>query len=230
MLSNVKHNMILKQDVVEIKSVIKYFCPQLLDELAGLQEGIKYPESDILRLFGGYNMPILEMGCTSFITSDYYVRNYDFSPHIYDSTFVIQRHDEGNWICGNSELMLGRLDGMNHYGLTCGLHFVNNNPYEKGFIGSTIVRIILEMCKNVEEAIELLNELPHAAGYNYSLVDNNGNFAVFEASPNMKNIYRRKESLSCVNMFQTSEMKSYNRKNIDSSLNRLEALSHFAIS
>src|SRR5699024_4870696 len=73
MLSNIKENSILKQDTKEIRSVLKYFCPQLLDELKGLQEGIGYRENDVLRLFGGYDMPILEMGCTCFITSDYYV-------------------------------------------------------------------------------------------------------------------------------------------------------------
>lgn len=224
-LSNIKGNSFLKQNTEEIRSVLKYFCPQLLDELEGLQEGTGYPENDVLRLFGGYDMPLLEMGCTSFITSDYYVRNYDFSPDIYDGTFIVQRHDENNWICGNSELMLGRLDGMNHNGLACGLHFVNNDPNKKGFIGSAIVRIILEICKNVEEAIALLKELPHAASYNYSLVDRNGDFAIFEASPYETNIYRERESLSCVNIFQTSKMETYNRKNVDSSLDRLEALS-----
>lgn len=228
MLSKIKDVSVLNQDTKEIINVIKSFCPQLLDELKGLQEGIKYTESDVLRLFGGYDMPLLEMGCTSFITSDYYVRNYDFSPYIYDGTFVIQRHEEDNWTCGNSELMLGRLDGMNHHGLTCGLHFVNNKTHKKGFIGSTIVRIILEMCKHVEEAIDLLKELPHAASYNYSLVDRNGGFAVFEASPGMTNIHREKKSLSCVNMFQTGKMEPFNRKNIDSSLDRLEALSHIS--
>ena len=228
MLSKIKGISILDQDTEEIRNILMYFCPQLLDELKGLQEGIKYKESDVLRLFGGYDMPLLEMGCTSFITSDYYVRNYDFSPIIYDGTFVIQRHHENKWICGNSELMLGRLDGMNHSGLTCGLHFVNNDPHKKGFIGSTIVRIILEMCENVEEAIDLLKELPHAASYNYSLVDRNGSFAVFEASPDMTNIHREETSLSCVNMFQTEKMETYNQTNVDSSLDRLEALSHLS--
>lgn len=134
MISKIKGMSILNQDTEEIKDILNYFCPKLLDELSGLQEGLKYTESDVLRLFGGYDMPLLEMGCTSFITSDYYVRNYDFSPYIYDSTFVIQRHHENHWICGNSELMLGRLDGMNHNGLTCGLHFVNNDPQKKGLL------------------------------------------------------------------------------------------------
>ncbi|MCM3758242.1 C45 family peptidase [Sporosarcina aquimarina] len=228
MLSGFKENLSLEQNTKEIKNTLKVFCPNLLDELNGLQEGLKYTESDALKLFGGYDMPILEMGCTSFITSDYYVRNYDFSPLIYDGSFVIQRHKENDWTCGNSELVVGRLDGMNHNGLTCGLHFVNNDLHKKGFIGSTIVRIVLEMCKTVEEALDLLKELPHAASYNYSLADRYGNFAVFEASPEKTNTHREKESLSCVNMFQTDKMQSYNRANVYSSLERMEALSQIS--
>lgn len=228
MLSKIKRIGNLDQDTREIRNKLTYFCPPLLDELKGLQEGMKYTEVDTLRLFGGYDMPLLEMGCTSFVTSDFYVRNYDFSPDIYDSTFIIQKHSEVNWVCGNSELILGRLDGMNNNGLTCGLHFVNNDSYSKGFLGSTIVRIVLEMCKNVGEAVDLLKELPHAASYNYSLVDRNGSFAVFEASPVSHNVLREKSSLSCVNMFQTDIMKPHNQPNIDSSLDRLEALSHLS--
>lgn len=168
------------------------------------------------------------MGCTSLMTSDYYVRNYDFSPYIYDGTFVIQKNDKGQWLCGNTELMLGRLDGMNKHGLSCGLHFVNNNPHKKGFIGSLIVRIVLEMCQNLDEAIQLLKQLPHTASYNYSLLDRKGNFAIFEASPNKINIIYGNKHLSCVNMFQTEEMKVYNRNNVAFSLERIEALSELS--
>lgn len=58
MLAHIKENVELNQDPIEIKRMIKQFCPQLLDELAGLQEALKYSETDILRIFGGYDMPV----------------------------------------------------------------------------------------------------------------------------------------------------------------------------
>lgn len=213
-----------KQDAREIKEMLHTYCPQLLDELKGIEEGLEISEEMALRLFSGFGMPEFRgMGCTSLMTSDYYVRNYDFSPAVYDRLFIKQMN--GNIrICGNAQFLIGRLDGMNHEGLVVGLHFVNNDPYEKGFLCSMIVRIVLEMCSTVEESIELLQSMPHAASYNYSLLDRSGQFAVVEASPFGSEVLQSDDVLHCVNMFQNECMKQFNRKNTDSSTNRLSVL------
>ncbi|GEL77847.1 C45 family autoproteolytic acyltransferase/hydolase [Tenuibacillus multivorans] len=216
----------LNQDPGEIKQVLNQYCPQLLDELKGIKDGMGITEEEALKYFAGYDTPKLEMGCTSFMTEEYYVRNYDFSPAIYDGVFIVQELDN-SWITGNSQLILGRLDGMNHHGLVVGLHFVNNEPYTKGFLCSTIVRIVLEACQNVEEAIETLEKLPHAASYNYSLLDRSGNFAVFEATPDGHQVRRGESYLTCVNMFETDTMDSYNREFTKTSTDRLKALADY---
>ncbi|MCJ8008527.1 C45 family autoproteolytic acyltransferase/hydrolase [Lederbergia wuyishanensis] len=210
----------LQQNIDEIKEILSVYCPPLLEELQGIIDGSGFPEADILRLLAGYDMPQLaELGCTSFITSEFYVRNYDFSPKVYDGLFI-----ENNTVYGNSQFLVGRLDGMNRDGLVVGLHFVNNEFYQKGFVCSTIVRIVLEMCKNVDEAIQLLKKLPHAACYNYSLLDRKGNFAVAEASPKDVQILTHPNELACVNKFQTKIMEFYNRNWVGSSNDRLAAL------
>jgi len=210
----------LQQNIEEIKEVLSVYCPPLLEELQGIIDGSGFPEAEILRFLAGYDMPQLaELGCTSFITSEFYVRNYDFSPKVYDGLFI-----ENNTVYGNSQFLVGRLDGMNREGLVVGLHFVNNEFYQKGFVCSTIVRIVLEMCKNVDEAIQLLKRLPHAACYNYSLLDRKGNFAVAEVSPKEVQILTHPNELACVNKFQTKIMESYNRKWVGSSDDRLAVL------
>ncbi|MGM8215442.1 C45 family autoproteolytic acyltransferase/hydrolase [Bacillaceae bacterium W0354] len=227
MLENIKKLGLPNQNVHEIKLVLNEYCPQLLEELTGLQEGLKISEDETLRLFAGYDMPQLKMGCTSFITKDYYVRNYDFTPDIYDGLFITAKHQDGTFICGNAQLVTGRLDGMNSSGLVVGLHFVNNEQSAKGFLNSTIVRIILESCEDVHQAIDLLKELPHAASYNYSLLDKKGGVAVFEASPTTHHIRFGEQHLSCVNMFETKKMVKYNRKHIQTSIDRLNALTEY---
>ncbi|MCR2821458.1 C45 family autoproteolytic acyltransferase/hydolase [Lederbergia panacisoli] len=209
-----------QQNIDEVKEVLNAYCPALLEELQGIMDGSGFPEAEILRLLAGYDMPQLaELGCTSLITSDFYVRNYDFSPKVYDGLFI-----KNGIIYGNAQFLVGRLDGMNRNGLVVGLHFVNNEFYKKGFVCSTIVRIVLEMCKDVEEAVQLLKKLPHAACYNYSLLDQKGNFAVVESSPEQVHILTRPNELACVNKFQTEKMESFNRKWVGSSDDRLAAL------
>lgn len=80
------------------------------------------------------------------------------------------------------------------------------------------------MCADVEEAIHILKEIPHAASYNYSLLDQKGQFAIVEASPGAVAVIKNQTLLSCVNNFRTEEMLSYNRSNQNSSFQRLRGL------
>ncbi|CAM5716978.1 Acyl-CoA--6-aminopenicillanic acid acyltransferase OS=Lysinibacillus sphaericus OX=1421 GN=LS41612_14985 PE=4 SV=1 [Lysinibacillus sphaericus] len=68
-------------------------------------------------------------------------------------------------------------------GLVVGLHFVNNDWKGDGFLATTIVKIVLEQCENIEEAIALLNKIPHRYCYNYSMTDQSGKAVVVEATP-----------------------------------------------
>ncbi|MDY0408013.1 C45 family peptidase [Virgibacillus soli] len=225
MMTLFKRNYTFSQNIIEIKSVLQKYCPQLLEEIVGIQEGLEISEVDVFQLFAGYDMPKLQtFGCTSVATKDFYVRNYDFSPEIYDGSFLVYENLEGDQVCGNSQMLVGRLDGMNHHGLVVGLHYVHQEPYRKGFLCSTIVRIVLEICCNVEEAIDLLKELPHASSYNYSLMDKEGNIAVFESSTDHYQVDRGADKVVCVNMFQTKAMKQYNPHHVVRSTNRLNEL------
>ncbi|WP_284139330.1 MULTISPECIES: C45 family peptidase [unclassified Virgibacillus] len=217
-----------QQDSHEIREKLTEWCPQLLDEIAGISDGLKISNESGLRLFAGYDMPKLEgMGCTSFCTQDYYVRNYDFSPQLFDNIFMVQHPVDGRMLCGHSQLLLGRLDGMNENGLIIGLHFVNNNTYKKGFLCSTITRIVLETCTTTEEAIELLGKLPHAASYNYSLLDRHGSMAIVEAAPSIQYVHRNTNYLIGTNMFYAQDLQPYNRANHDSSQKRVEAIKNW---
>lgn len=214
-----------QQDLDEIKDMLAFYCPQIVEELKGIQVGLQLSEEKTLQLFSGYDMPKFQgMGCTSVMMNDFYVRNYDFSPAVFDHLFIKQSN-QSNWMLGNAQFITGRLDGMNHNGLVVGLHFVNNKHDQKGFLCSMIVRIILEMCSTVDEAIDLLKLIPHAASYNYSLLDRKGNYAIVEASPFKSNVLRAEGPLSCVNMFQNPDMQRYNRENSETSIQRLDQLS-----
>jgi len=225
----IKHKSMLKTyemmtkpeiDYHEMKAVYSAIAPHLLDELNGVAEGLGISLKKSMALFSGYDLPKVEaMGCSAFITNDYYVRNYDFSPDLYDGYFTLLQPEKSFASAGYNLQVLGRHDGVNSHGLVLGFHFVSNNDYCKGLSAWMAVRMILDTCTSLDDAIYMLKEIPHAACYNFSIGDGKGKIAVVEASP-QKIVVRRDEVLTCVNHFQNNELSRKNRLGIEGSIKR----------
>lgn len=207
-------------DYDNMKSIYSAFAPHLLEELDGLAHSLNLSSNKAAALFSGYDVPRTEaMGCSALLTKDYYVRNYDFSPSLYDGLFSIVQPEKSLASAGYNLQILGRHDGVNEQGLVMGLHFVSNEGYTKGISPWIAIRMALDMCTTVDEAIALLKEIPHSAYYNFSIGDRRGNMAVVEASPD-EIIIRREGFLTCVNHFQDDQLQNKNRDSIEGSLKR----------
>ncbi|TMU87274.1 peptidase C45 [Bacillus sp. BHET2] len=208
-------------DIQNMKSIYSMYSPHLLEELEGLAQGLGISSERAAALFSGYDVPKTEaMGCSSLLTNEYYVRNYDFTPDLYDGIFSLVQPAGAFASAGYNLQILGRHDGVNEHGLVAGLHFVSNEGYAKGISPWAALRMVLDTCSSLEEASGLLKELPHSACYNFSLGDQKGRMAEVEVSLD-KVIVRYGESfLSCVNHFQTDQLKSKNRPAIQGSLQR----------
>ncbi|WP_406687686.1 C45 family autoproteolytic acyltransferase/hydolase, partial [Rossellomorea vietnamensis] len=199
--------------------------PHFLEELDGLAEGMRISPERAAALFSGYDVPKNEgMGCSSLLTREYYVRNYDFSPALYDGIFSLVQPEQAFASAGYNLQLLGRHDGVNEHGLVAGLHFVSHDGYRKGVSPWTGIRMVLDTCSSVEEAVALLKEIPHSACYNFSLGDRKGKMAEVEASPEKVTVRYGESFLSCVNHFQDEHMKRKNRPSIEGSLERNEHL------
>lgn len=210
-----------KIEMKKMKSLYSAFAPHLLEELLGLSEGLDIPFAKCAALFSGYDMPkVAAMGCSALITKDFYVRNYDFSPVLYDGFFSLLQPENAYATAGYNLQAIGRHDGVNEHGLVAGLHFVSNDGYSEGLSAWTSIRMLLETCKTVEEAIRMLEEIPHSACYNFSLGDGKGNMAVVEASPEKTRVRRDEVLLTCVNHFQMEELQKKNRAFIENSIQR----------
>jgi predicted choloylglycine hydrolase len=208
-------------DLPNMKSIYSTFAPHLLEELDGLAQGSGISETRASALFSGYDVPKTEsMGCSSLLTKDYYVRNYDFSPALYDGVFSLVQPDHAFASAGYNLQVLGRHDGVNEQGLVAGLHFVSHHGYRKGVSPWAAIRMILDTCSSLKEAVAMLKEIPHSACYNFSLGDRNGNMAEVEASPNKVRVRYGDSFLSCVNHFQDDHLKRNNRRSIEGSLQR----------
>jgi predicted choloylglycine hydrolase len=172
-------------------------------------------------MFSGYDMTkVAAMGCSAFVTKDFYVRNYDFSPVLYDGFFSLLQPQNAYATAGYNLQAIGRHDGVNEHGLVAGLHFVSNDGYSVGLSAWTSIRMLLDTCETVEEAIRLLEEIPHSACYNFSLGDEKGNIAVVEASPDKMLVRRDEALLTCVNHFQMEGLQMKNRAIIENSIQR----------
>ncbi len=210
------------------KEIIQNVSPNLFQELKGLADGLDMQLDTIVKLYSGYDVVFPEMGCTAFVHDGYYVRNYDFSPELYDARLVFSNPKNGYASVGFSQQVIGRLDGMNEKGLVVGLHFVNNEHKEEGFIATTVVRMVLEQCGNIEEAINLITNIPHGYCYNYSITDQSGKSVIVEASPRQQ-VTNFTNPLICTNHFESEVLREQNRIEVQGSLKRKEYASNLLV-
>jgi predicted choloylglycine hydrolase len=148
--------------------------------------------------------------CSAVMSSGVYGRNYDFRPRHYGARFAAVAASGSHASIGSSEILTGRLDGMNDRGLVIGLHLVRMSPRLPGLSCVLIVRIILDQCASTKEAVAMLRRLPHAMQYNYSLLDADGVAAVVEAVPGSVAV-RTGPWLACTNHFQSPLLRPLNR-------------------
>jgi len=204
------------------QSVIKQFIPPVWDELHGLADALQLPIDEAIIQFGGYYLEYGRSGCSIFTTDQFMIRNYDNHPNSYEGRYVIyEPTDEGFTTVGPSMQITGRTDGMNEKGLAMGYNFVNRRQSKDGFVCNMIGRIILETCANVQEAIDLLKEIPHRHSFNYVLTDPSGVTYVVEASPRRVVAH---QNFVCTNHFHY--LTDENRYRMDDSLKRERLISN----
>ncbi|OZU89648.1 acyl-CoA--6-aminopenicillanic acid acyltransferase [Virgibacillus indicus] len=206
-------------DVKEASQHLEEVSPSLLMELKGLAAGLGVKENTSIQRWSGYDIAMPAMGCTTLANAAFYARNYDFSDDLYDARLVVSKPDHGYASIGFSQQIIGRLDGMNEQGVVVGLHLVNENISQKGFLATAICRLILDQCATTEEAIALIKQVPHQYCFNFSIMDKSGNMAKVEASPE-EQIVRYMSPLVCTNHFESESLTNKNREYIDGSLHR----------
>ncbi|MDQ0159437.1 C45 family autoproteolytic acyltransferase/hydolase [Alkalibacillus salilacus] len=209
-------------DIDETKEQFMRFAPQIWDELLGLRDGLEMPLEEVLRDFGGYRVEINRSGCSILTEQDYMIRNYDYHPQTYEGRFnLFQPNDGGYATIGPTSRLTGRMDGMNEHGLVMAYNFTHRKTPEAGFVCYMIGRMILETCRNVEEAKQLLQSLPHRNAFSYILLDPNGETYIVEASP--RGVAIRTANV-CTNHFE--KLTDENRHYLGDSYEREEAINH----
>jgi predicted choloylglycine hydrolase len=187
------------------------FSPALWAEIGGLADGLGISMEQAFFRFGNNGLRVPTGGCSAAMHATVYGRNYDFQPRNYGARLALVQPAGSFASVGASEMLTGRLDGMNERGLTLGLHRVRTNPRLPGFSCVVIVRMVLDQCGTTADAVALLRRLPHAMAYNYSLLDADGVAAVVEAVPGSVAV-RTGPWLACTNHFQSPLLRPLNRR------------------
>ncbi|SDF02200.1 hypothetical protein SPACI_038000 [Sporomusa acidovorans DSM 3132] len=183
-------------DNAEVKKAAALFdrwCPGLNEELQGFVEAIGLPLAQVVY----YGMTYLRPNCSQIAVlpsmtksgRPLLARNYEFSHEAEDFTLVKTSVTGKYTHLGTSVLQFGRDDGFNECGLavtvtSCGfpvgpLQYMRK-PKVVGLQFWAVVRTLLENCRDVNEALAFMADMPIAYNLNLMLLDKAGNVALVE--------------------------------------------------
>ncbi len=87
------------------------------------------------------------------------VRNYDLSPDLNEG-LLLRSAWTGRPVMGMVEFLWGLSDGVNADGLAVALAFGGRGDVAPGFGVTTILRHVLETCRSVDQALDVLARVP----------------------------------------------------------------------
>jgi predicted choloylglycine hydrolase len=198
---------------IESLKVCEEIIPNICEEIKGLADGLQFPYERfacwLLTMYGFGDIH----GCTCFCYNDnnkmFFGRNSDMFPALKaTSESILYRPDKGYMFLGHSTSMVQMEDGMNEHGLAIGMNFLMTKYRKPGLNTGMIIRYILESCKTVQEAVDLIKTLPISSTQNFMMADKNGDMAVVECSPNKMVVRKLDDFLVSTNHFVDAIMQS----------------------
>jgi predicted choloylglycine hydrolase len=196
---------------------IKTFFPEILEEIRGFADAChaSYENLATLLLCVGAFSP--QASCSIFATSNgsdvVFGRNYDFYYSFKDKIeSCLACPKDGYWSLGQSDIFIGREDGINEKGLAIGVAAVAPRNIKPRISFAVATRYVLDRCATVDEAVETLSRVHFSTTNNYLLADRSGSMAVVEASLDKTRIRRPEKGdnfVACTNHFLHSEMPQF---------------------
>ena len=216
-----------KEFGLESYQELQRFYPEVIDEIKGFAKGI----NDTAENLGAFllSLGIFETSgqCSvfAFNNNDSVIigRNYDmlFEFKKFTESSLIAPKDKLSYI-SQSDVFIGRSDGINEKGLSIAMSFVNGTEVQPGIGFHFIIRKVLENCSNTEQAIKLIQEAKVASANNFLIADKNYDMVVVESAPQKCVIRRPQEGENFIyitNQFITDEMKPFDKGGVEWSRN-----------
>jgi len=201
---------------LQCEAEVKRVFPEVLEEARGVAEAIheQYEKLATFVLTVGYAKP---MGCSAFAcvgdSRVIFGRNYDFYYRFgkYGESYLTR--PKGAYASlANTDIFLGREDGVNEKGLALSMHFVSAQLGTPGINFPIAVRYVLDKCANTNEAVDFLTHVKFLTANNYLVADQNGALAVVEACPASTQVRRpenEEKFIVATNHFLHEGMKQF---------------------
>lgn len=202
------------------KKVERVF-PEILEEIRGFAKACRTPYGQLAAFVltvGAFKpKPTTCSVFAAFNGSDViFGRNYDFYYSFKDKIeSYLTCPKDGYWSLGQSDIFVGREDGISEKGLAIGMTAVEPKVIRPGINFAIATRYVLDKCAAVEEALKVLSGVHFLTANNYLLADKDGSMAVVEASPDKVRVRKPEEGnpfMVCTNHFMHSEMLDMENK------------------
>lgn len=196
----------------------KKYYPHILEEIRGVADGQKGSYEEFCTFLLGMYCFTFNPHCTCFAFQDkdnlIFGRNSDCLVAL-EKLYAncLYQLDGAYAFNGNTTAFIEMEDGINEHGFAVGLTFIHPVMVKAGLNAGMLVRYLLEKCRTVEEAIELLNNIPVASQQTLTVMDQSGNFAVIECNCDRVEVRMPAEQNGFVvaaNSFVSPEMAQYN--------------------
>lgn len=192
---------------------VEEHAPGLLDELDAVADGLDADRETlraiVLALDTGMGCSLVGVsGAHTATGNPLFGRNHDYRPSTREYAKLYRtRPDDGYGSVGCSLNPVGRNDGVNEAGLAVAFSGVPCDEREPGVMFPLAVRRVLDGCATVDEAVAVLEAMPHAFNVNFLVADASGDLAVVEASTDAVETTRPDDGVAvATNQFASASM------------------------
>jgi len=178
------------------EKIVNNCYPEILEEIKGFAEGC-HGSYDFLVSFllnigvEEFQIPKCSVLASSNGSEVTFGRNHDYSPSFKKFTESCLVSPKGAYsFIGQSDVFIGKCDGVNEKGLAIGTAFVAGKSVKPGINFELANRFVLEKCATVQEALNSLSNFKFSTAQNFLLADKSRDMAVVEACAGMIKIRR----------------------------------------
>ncbi len=196
---------------------LKIFYPNIYEEITGFADGIKDSPDNVATFLLSLIAFDFKGQCSVFAfrndDSIIFGRNYDmlFAFKKFTESSLIAPIDKYSYI-SQSDVFIGRSDGINEKGVSIAMSFVNGKTRQPGVSFHFVVRRVLEEAASTKEAINIIKQAKVSSSNNFLIADATGKIAIVESAPERTMVIHPNQGqrfLHITNQFISKEMKGF---------------------